>query len=63
MKVQFNVNSGASVSSNNESGWFDTVEELGMDEGEWEAMTEDEKWEEANTWAQNYLDIFYEEKP
>ena len=62
MKVQFNVNSGANIYSTHESGWFDTVEELGMDEGEWEAMSDDEKYKEAEIWAENYLEIYYEEK-
>ncbi len=62
MIVQFNVNSGANIHSTNESGWLDTVEDLGLDEGEWEAYTDDEKWQCANEWAQNYLEIYYEER-
>ena len=61
-RVRFNVNSGASIHSTNESAWFDTVEDLQYEEGEWEALSEDEKWEEANLWAQNYLEIYYEEE-
>lgn len=60
--VQFNVNSGANISSTNESGWMDTVKDLGLDEGEWENYTDDEKWQCADDWAQNYLEIYYEEK-
>lgn len=62
MKVQFNVNSGANVYSTNKSGWFDTVEDLGYGEGEWESFSDDEKWEEANIWAQDHLEIYYEEE-
>lgn len=58
--VQFNVDSGANIHSNNKSGWIDPVEELGCEEGEWEGMTDDEKWECAREWASNYLDIGFE---
>jgi hypothetical protein len=34
MKVQFNCDSGANIDSSRESGWFDPVDELGLDEGE-----------------------------
>lgn len=61
MKVKFFVDSGANIHSNNESDWFDTVEDLGMDEGEWEQMSDDEKWKEAELWVLNYLDIGYDE--
>ena len=62
MKVQFNVNSGANIHSNNSSGWLDTVEDLGMEAGEWEAMSDDDKWKEAEFWANERLEIYYEEE-
>ena len=64
MKVQFNVNSGANIHSNNESGWLDTVEDLGLAEGEWESLTDDEKYKETiEYWqAMGQPEIFYEEK-
>ena len=61
MKVKFYVDSGANIHSNNESDWFDTVEDLGMEEGEWEEMSCDEKLREVELWASNYLDIGFEE--
>lgn len=62
MKVKFYVDSGASIHSKNESEWFDTVEDLGMEEGEWGSMSDDEKYKEVEMWASNYLDMGYEEK-
>lgn len=62
MKVRFNCDSGANIHSNRDSGWLDTVEDLGMAEGEWENMTDDEKFQETEIWANNYLAIWYEEE-
>jgi len=62
MKVQFNLNSGANIHSNNQSGWLDTVEDLSLEEGEWEGYTYEEKWEFAKDWADNYIEIGFEEQ-
>lgn len=62
MKVKFYVDSGANIHSNNESEWLDTVEDLGMEEGEWEEMSDDDKFQEVQDWASNYLSMGYEEK-
>ena len=63
MKVRFNCNSGANIHSKKDSGWLDTVDDLRFDEGEWEAMTEEDKYKEAELWAwENGLEIFYEEE-
>lgn len=62
MKVQFSVDSGANIHSCNNSGWFDPVKDLGYSPGEWEKMSDDDKWQAADEWAQNYLEISYEEK-
>lgn len=62
MKVKFYVDSGANIHSNNESEWLDTVEDLGMEEGEWESMSDDDKYKEVEMWASNYLAMGYEEK-
>lgn len=62
MRVRFHVDSGANVGSDNASEWFDPVDELGLDEGEWETLSDVEKWEFVNEWAGNYLDIYYEER-
>jgi len=62
MKVQFNLDSGANIHSRNKSGWMDTVDDLGLEKGEWEKYTDDEKWEFAKDWADNYLEIGFEEE-
>lgn len=62
MKVNFYVDSGANIHSSNESDWFDTVEDLGMEEGEWEEMSDDARYEEVRLWSLNYVDMGYEEK-
>lgn len=62
MKVRFCCDSGANIHSCNKTDWFDTVKDLGLSEGEWEEMSEEDKWDMANEWANNYLEIYYEEK-
>ena len=62
MKVQFNCDSGANICSNKKSGWLDPVDDLGLDEGEWQEMSDDDKWHAAKDWAEQYLEIDYEEK-
>ncbi len=61
MKVRFNLNNGANIHSNRESGWLDTVEDLGLDVGEWEAYTDNEKYQMAEEWAADHIEIYYEE--
>jgi len=60
MKVRFYLDSGANIHSCRQED-FDTVDDLGLDAGEWEAFTEDEKFEFARDWANNYLDMGFEE--
>ena len=62
MKVRFCCDSGANIYSCKKSEWFDPVKDLGFDEGNWETMTEDEKYQEADFWARETLEIYYEEK-
>lgn len=62
MKVRFNCDSGANIHSNRKSNWLDTVADLGFDEGEWENMTNDQKFEEAEIWANERLEIWWEEE-
>jgi hypothetical protein len=59
-KVKLYCDSGANIHSCREE-IIDTVVDFGMEEGEWEALSDDEKWGEANQWAQDRLDIGYEE--
>ncbi len=60
--VQFNCDSGANIHSCKESGWLDTVEDLGLDEGEWEDYSDEEKEQMAKDWAYRSLAIYYEVK-
>ena len=64
MKVKFTLNSGANIHSTNDTGWFDTESDLGMDEGEWESMTDDQKMEEVIEYFQGmgYPEYNFEEK-
>lgn len=40
---------------------LDTVKDMGLEDGEWESMTEDEKYRVAEEWAWERLSIGYEE--
>ena len=63
MKVKFFCNSGANIKSTKDSGWLDTVEDLGFEDGEWEGLSDDEKYEHAAAWAdENGLEIYFKEK-
>jgi len=59
-KVKFYCDSGANIHSTREEV-VDTVADWGMDEGEWEGLSDDEKWKVSDEWAQKRLDIGYEE--
>lgn len=62
-KVKFWVDSGANIKSCKESRVLDTVDDLGLDDGEWEGFTDDEKYKLAEEWSwQNGLDIGYTEE-
>lgn len=60
MKVTFYCNSGANIHSCREEE-MDTVEDLGLDEGEWEKMSEDQKYKVAEEWANDRLEIGFKE--
>ena len=59
-KVKFRCDSGANISSER---WeiVDTVKDWGMKEGEWEEMSEEEKFKIAEEWANERLEIGFEE--
>ena len=57
-KVIFVCNSGANIHSKREET-IDTVTDLGMDEGEWEALTDDEKQHHVDVWAWEVLEIYW----
>jgi hypothetical protein len=61
MKVTFFCDSGANIKSCR-SAALDTVKDLGLDEGEWESYSEDQKYECAEQWAADKMSIWYEEE-
>ena len=60
MKVTFCLDNGANINSLR-SQTFDTVKDLGMEEGGWEDMPEDSKYEMVQDWADNYIEVYFEE--
>lgn len=60
MEVRFNVDNGANVHCCR-SKVLDTEKDLGLEPGEWEAMPDDEKYQQVYDWAQNHLEYYYEE--
>ena len=62
MKVRFICDSGANIHSANKSKWLDTIKDLGFEENEWETMTESDKMDFVYDWADEMLEIYYEEK-
>ena len=58
--VKFFCNSGANIHSCR-SQTMDTVKDLGLEEGEWEDMSDEEKQQEAEDWAWQRLEIYYED--
>lgn len=60
MKVKFSCDSGANIHSCRYQV-LDTVEDLGLDEGEWEAMSEEDKYKIAEEWAWDRLEIYFED--
>jgi len=61
MKVEFWCKSGANIHSTKREV-VDTEADLGYEDGEREALTDDDKYKEAEQWAwNNGLDIGYKE--
>lgn len=58
-KVKFFCDSGANIHSRNESRVFDTVADIGLDDGEWESFTDDEKYRIAQEWANDHASFGY----
>lgn len=56
MKVKFYCDSGANIHSRRESV-LDTVDDLGLLEGEWESMSESEKDQEVRNWMYDRLEF------
>lgn len=62
MKVQFYCNSGANIHSKREET-FDTQSDLGLEDGEWEALTVEEKDKMVEEWMWERLEYGYRELP
>lgn len=64
MKVRFFIDSGANIRSCNESEWIDPADDWGLDPGEWENMSEDEKYKAAAEYwqEQGQPEIYFEEQ-
>jgi hypothetical protein len=60
MKVKFYCDSGANIHSCREET-LDTVEDLGLDEGEWETLSDNEKEEHVKDWMSGHLDYGWKE--
>lgn len=60
-KVTFYCNSGAE-GGDTRIEELDTVEDLGLEEGEWEEMSEEERYFIVDEWANERLEIWYEEE-
>ena len=60
-KVQFFLDNGANIHSLRKSGIIDTEKDLGLDSGEWEEMTDNEKYKLAQEWAASKIEIYFEE--
>lgn len=60
MKVRFTLDNGANTRSARVEE-FDTVKDLNLDEGEWERYTNAEKWKCVGKWADEHIEIHYEE--
>jgi len=56
MKVTFYCDNGANIHSCRKAT-FDTVNDLGLEEGEWETLSDSEKFQLANEWANDKIDI------
>lgn len=60
-KVQFFLDNGANIHSLRKSGELDTEKDLGLDAGEWESMSEEEKQNVAENWASDKIEVYFEE--
>ena len=60
MKIIVHCDSGANIHSRKEDT-IDLEKDWSISDEEWKAMTEDEKFEQVMDWANNHLDIGWEE--
>jgi hypothetical protein len=61
-KIRLFCESGANGRSYRVSGLLDSVDDLGLDAGEWESLSYPEKYNRAVEWANERLEIYYEEE-
>lgn len=61
-KIRFCCDSGANIHSCRRSSILDTVDDLGLKEGEWEKMSDEDKTKRAEEWAWERLEIYFEEQ-
>lgn len=60
MKVRFICDNGANTYSVRKSNWID-VKELGYSDEEWSELSDFNKYTEAEAWANQYIEISWEE--
>lgn len=58
--IKFHCNSGANIHSCR-TATIDTVKNLGLEEGEWESMSEEDREAVVEEWAWQRLEIYYTE--
>ncbi len=61
-KVRFFLHTGANVHSVRKSDVLCTVKDLSLEDGEWESMSDSDKYLIAEQWAGNNIQIWYEEE-
>jgi len=63
LKVKFYIDSGANDNNKNETEWMD-LDDIGLDEEDWKGLSDYEKTEQAEMYAESYMNmkIGYEEK-
>jgi len=61
MKVRFICDNGANIHSARKSKWFD-IEDLGYPDEEWSKLSDFDKYTVADSWAQEHIEIYWEEK-
>ncbi len=59
MKIEFYCNSGANAFSCRKEVF--TIDDLGMSEQQWDALSDDEKYAQAEEWANDRLEIGWKE--
>lgn len=59
IKIKVWCDSGANIHSSREET-IDVLGEWGITDEEWKDMSDDDRWNEVNQWAQEKLDIGFE---